>query len=130
MLIEKAELDSEYFKAQHDARHWPEMKKRLAEVIKTKTRDQWCEIMEGSDVCFAPVLDFTEASTHPHNQARGTYITINDVEQPAPAPRFSRTQCELPASPPPAGADTESLLAEWGFDRDAIEGLRESGALS
>lgn len=124
LLIEKAGLDSDQFKPQHDAKHWPELKQRLADVIKTKTREQWCEIMEGTDVCFAPVLDYTEAPQHPHNQARETYITVGGVEQPAPAPRFSRSKCDVPTVPPVEGADTEAVLREWGFDAETIAGLK------
>lgn len=130
LLIEKAGLDPEQFKQQHNAKKWPELKEQLAGVIKSRTRDQWCEIMEGTDVCFAPVLDYTEASQHPHNKARGTYITVNEIEQPAPAPRFSRSECETPTAPAAAGSDTESVLVDWGFDADRIAGLRDSGAFS
>jgi alpha-methylacyl-CoA racemase len=130
LLIEKAELDLETFKEQHSPKQWPELKRQLADVIKRKTRDEWCQIMEGTDICFAPVLDYQEAPQHPHNKDRGTYITINDIEQPAPAPRFSRTQCETPAAPPAEGSDTEAVLADWGFDPDAIKTARESGALT
>ena len=130
LLIEKAGLDPEQFKQQHNAKKWPELKEQLAGVIKSRTRDQWCEIMEGTDVCFAPVLDYTEASQHPHNKAQGTYITVNEIEQPAPAPRFSRSECETPTAPAAAGSDTESVLVDWGFDADRIAGLRDSGAFS
>ncbi len=127
LLIEFAGLDPESFKEQHNAKKWPQLKRELAVAIKSKTRHEWCEIMEGTDICFAPVLDYTEAPQHPHNAARGTYITINGIEQPAPAPRFSRSKCETPAAPPAEGTDTEAVLTDWGFDNDLIGSLRDSG---
>jgi alpha-methylacyl-CoA racemase len=83
-------------------------------VFKTRSRDEWCELMEGTDVCFAPVLDIREAPKHPHNQARETYIEIGGMTQPAPAPRFSRTSPEVNFAPHLPGSDKESVLAEWG----------------
>lgn len=130
LLIEQAGLDRDTFKDQHNAKNWPELKRQLTNLFKTKTRDQWCEIMEGTDVCFAPVLDYTEAPEHPHNRARGTYISINGVAQPAPAPRFSRSECETPNAPPAEGSDTDAVLTDWGFDPASIESLRHRGALS
>jgi alpha-methylacyl-CoA racemase len=130
LLIEQTGIDPDLFAGQHDATQWPRLKQILADVFKTKTQHQWCQIMEGTDVCFAPVLNFSEASSHPHNQARRTYINIDGIEQPAPAPRFSRTQAETPAPPPAEGADTEAVLAAWGFDAERIATLRRRGALS
>ncbi|MES2097833.1 MAG: CaiB/BaiF CoA-transferase family protein [Pseudomonadota bacterium] len=84
------------FDAQHDRTQWPAQKARLTEIFKSKTRDAWCALMEGTDICFAPVLDWTEVADHPHNKARGTFIEVNGVVQPAPAPRYSATPCDLP----------------------------------
>ena len=83
-------------------------------IFKTKTRDEWCEIMEGTDVCFAPVLDFTEAPQHPHNIARKTYQELDGITQPTPAPRFSRTFSEIQFGSRAAGEDTEEVLKDWG----------------
>jgi alpha-methylacyl-CoA racemase len=115
--------------AQMDRSEWPAMKKRLAAVFKTKTRDEWCRVMEGTDVCFAPVLTMREAAGHPHNQARQTFVEIQGVTQPAPAPRFSRTPGAIAGPPAAPGAHTDEALAAWGFDDDAIAKLRSSGVL-
>ncbi|MDJ0653107.1 MAG: CaiB/BaiF CoA-transferase family protein [Xanthomonadales bacterium] len=130
LLLEKLELDPETFGKQLDPSRWPELKQRLEQVFRTRTRQEWCELLEGTDACFAPVLDFTEAPDHPHNRARQTFIDINGLTQPAPAPRFSRSQCDVPEPGSPEGADTESVLADWGFEAEEIEALRQSGALT
>jgi alpha-methylacyl-CoA racemase len=130
LLMEKAELDADVFADQHNGEKWPEMKAALADVMKQKTRDEWCDIMEGTDICFAPILDYEEAPNHAHNKARETYIEVDGVVQPAPAPRFSRSSCETPAAPHAEGADTESVLSDFGFDADAIAALREQGVLT
>src|SRR5579863_9392322 len=90
-LLRLTGLEREDLPAQHDAASWPAMKQRFASIFRTKTRDEWCRIMEGSEVCFAPVLSMAEAPAHPHNRHRGTFVAENGVIQPAPAPRFSRT---------------------------------------
>jgi alpha-methylacyl-CoA racemase len=115
---------------QHDKTTWPAMKVRVAEVFKTKTRDEWCEILEGSDACFAPVLSMTEAPEHPHNVERQTFVERNGIVQPAPAPRFSRTTPEIQRPPAFPGQHTNEALADWGFDADDIAKLRESGAIA
>lgn len=114
LLLDKLDLDSEEIAAQNDARQWPEMKCRLEAIFKMRSRDEWCELMEGSDVCFAPVLDFREAPDHPHNRARGTYIDLDGLIQPAPAPRFSRTPLKVKFSPRTPGSDREAVLKDWG----------------
>lgn len=130
LLLEKAQLDPEVFKHQHDPAQWPQLKQRLVDIFKTRTRQYWCELMEGSDVCFAPVLDYSEAPQHPHNQARDTYTNIDGVVQPAPAPRFSRTACDTPASAPAEGADTQSVLRDWGFSQDDTAELIAAGVVT
>lgn len=130
LLLEKAQLDPQVFGQQMDSRHWPELKEKLVGVFKTKTQAQWCELMEGTDVCFAPVLDFQEAKDHPHNAARETYIDVDGMVQPAPAPRFSRTPGEVAFGSRPQGADTEAVLGDWGFSSEEIQHLREQGGLS
>lgn len=114
-LVEKAALDPEVFGSQLDTSQWPALKEKLTEVFKTKTREQWCEIMEGTDVCFAPVLDLMEAPQHPHNVARKTYIDLDGIKQPAPAPRFNRTVTEVQFGSRYAGQDTEEILKDWGI---------------
>jgi len=112
-----------------DRTAWPATKARIAALAKTKTRDEWCELLEGTDACFAPVLDPGEAPHHPHNEQRGTFVEIGGVVQPAPAPRFSRTRPEVPSPPPRAGRDTDAALADWGFAADEVAGLRAAGAI-
>jgi alpha-methylacyl-CoA racemase len=130
LLVEKAGLDPDTFAPQMDAARWPELKAKLAEVFRTKTRDEWCALMEGTDVCFAPVLSIFEAPEHPHNAARGTFVDVDGITQPAPAPRFSRTAAEIRGAAPAAGADSVSVLADFGFGADEIEALRAAGAIS
>ena len=98
---------------------------RFESVFKTKTRDEWCEIMEGSDVCFAPVLTFNEAPNHPHNRARKTFVDVEGVFQPNPAPRFSRTPGSVKGSAPGYGQNTRDGLLEWGFREAEIDSLEE-----
>jgi alpha-methylacyl-CoA racemase len=114
-LLEKAGVDDERFKRQMDAANWPALKNALAQIFRSKTRDQWCALMEGTDVCFAPVLSMTEAPGHPHNMARQTFVEYDGVVQPAPAPRFSRTEPELSRSPPAPGEHTAEILKDWGI---------------
>ena len=114
---------------QNDRASWPALKDRMAELIRTRTRDEWCELMEGTDACFAPVLDPGEAPSHPHNRHRGTFIDVEGVTQPAPAPRFSRTAPEVQRPPARAGQHTDEALADWGFTADEVAKLREVGAV-
>jgi len=99
------------FGAQFDAARWPALKDRLAAIFRTKTRDQWCALMEGTDICFAPVLSLAEAPGHPHNVARNAFVELGGMNQPAPAPRFSATPADPPRLPPEAGADNDALLS-------------------
>ena len=115
---------------QMDQAHWPEMKERIAAIFKSKTRAEWCEIMEGSDVCFAPVLSPTEAQQHPHNVHRNTFVEVGGFKQPAPAPRFDRTSPGTPTPARFAGQDTNAALARWGFAEAEIESLHSSGAVA
>jgi len=129
LLLEKTGIDDPAFQNQMDKEGWPELSEKIAEVFRTKTRAEWCDIMEGSDVCFAPILDFDEAPEHPHNKARNTFIQIEGVTQHAPAPRFSRTQNATPAPPPNAGEHTQEILTNWGFSESDIENLKSSGTV-
>ena len=127
-LMRLSGLEGEKLPAQNDTSSWPTMKQRLAAIFRTRTRDEWCKIMEGSEVCFAPVLSMSEAAAHPHNRRRGTLVEVYGVTQPAPAPRFSRTPGAIQRPPSAPGADTESALREWGFSAEEIERLVAAGA--
>ena len=110
LLRQHAGLSEPGFDQQMDPKAWPVLKQKLAEVFKTKTRDEWCAIMEGTDVCFAPILTMREAPDHPHNAAREIFVTRHGVTQPAPAPRFSRTPSAIRDA---AKADIAELTSEW-----------------
>ncbi len=128
-MVTKAGIPECFIQERNNPAKWPELKAALIETFKSKSRDEWVEILEGSDACVAGMLDFEEAIDHPHNKARGTYIEINGIQQPAPAPRFSRSVCETPAAPRAEGTDTQVVLEEWGFNADEIVVMREAGAL-
>lgn len=129
LLRERAGLADPAFDAQLDRAAWPALKAKVAEAFARKTQAEWCEIFEGTDACVAPVLDMDEAPRHPHNQARGTFVEVEGVMQPAPAPRFSRTPGAVQGPPPALGADADAALRDWGFDEKAVAALRSSGAL-
>ena len=130
LLIETLGLSGDPdFVDQYDRQKWPELKRRFAEIFKSKTRDEWCELMEGTDICFAPVLDFDEAPLHPHNKARGTFSDVDGVRQPSPAPRFSRTVSEIASGPPAVGQDTDSILSAAGYSAAQLTALREQGVI-
>ncbi|MGZ4693728.1 MAG: CaiB/BaiF CoA transferase family protein [Acidimicrobiales bacterium] len=114
---------------QSDRDSWPAMKQRMAALIRTRTRDEWCALLEGSDACFAPVLDPDEAAEHPHNRERGTFTEVGGVVQPAPAPRFSRSVPEIAGPPPGPGEHTAEALSDWGFPAEEIAELRAAGAV-
>jgi len=129
-FLELAGLDTERFGSQMDHAAWPRLKTELETVFKTRTRDEWCEILEGSDACFAPVLSMREAPGHPHNKARQTYVTVDGMVQPAPAPRFERTPSEIRHGSRPLGSDTASVLAEAGYEEQEIDAFRVEGSLT
>lgn len=129
LLKEKAGLGEEFAEQMNEAR-WPEQKEKIAAIFRSKTRDQWCEIMEGSDVCFAPVLGLEEAPQHPHNVARGSFISVDGVTQHAPTPRFSRTPSATPQSMRKPGTDTRATLLRAGFGEAEVAALIESGAVT
>lgn len=130
LLLEKTGISDPAFKSQMDRGAWPDLKAKLAAVIATKTRDEWCVLMEATDVCFAPVLDLDEAPKHAHNRARETFVEIAGVTQPAPAPRFSRTPGAIQGPPPAIGAHDREALKDWGFSDGEIDGLQAAGALN
>jgi alpha-methylacyl-CoA racemase len=116
---------------QMDRARWPEMKARLTEIFLGRTRDEWCSIMEGTDICFAPVLTMDEAAQHPHNVERGTFVDVAGVTQPAPAPRFDRTPAQIQRPPAHTGQHTDEILAEWlGADAARIDALRAAGTVA
>lgn len=128
LFLAKTGLTDPDFSQQWDRARWPELKARLATHLETRSRDEWCQLLEGSDACVAPVLDMDEAPEHPHNRARGTFIEVGGIIQPAPAPRFSRSTPATPR-PPITGATGEDVLADWGFQAAAIDALRQAGAI-
>ena len=128
LLLEKLGLDDDpEFADPYDHQSWPKLKKRFAEIFKTRTRREWCDKLEGSDVCFAPVLDFAEAPDHAHNRARSVFTTLDGVPQPAPAPRFSETESKVTSPPPAPGENTEQVLKLAGYSAEECEALREQG---
>ena len=130
-LVARAGLDAQVFApgSQNDRGQWPDFSARLTALFLTRTRDEWCTLMEGTDVCFAPVLTMTEAPDHPHNRARGTYIDVDGYAQPAPAPRFSRTPSQVQHGQHEVGADAAEVLQAHGFDAAAIAALKAAGTV-
>ena len=129
-LLERSGLKNEELPRQNDRPSWPGMKQRLKALFLTKTRDEWCKIMEGTDICFAPVLSMDEAPQHPHNRVRGTFVVQGGVTQPAPAPRFSRTPSAIQCPPAVPGEHTEEALRDWGFSPTELGKLRNCGAIA
>ena len=124
-LLKRIGVEAESLPAQLDRARWPEAKETLARLFKTRTRAEWCRLLEGSDACFAPVLSMAEARRHPHNVARGTFVEVGGVEQPRPAPRFSRTDAAIQRPPARVGEHTDEALGDWGFSAAEITALRE-----
>ena len=129
LLLEKTGVSAAEFEAQQDRDGWDNLRNKLADVFKTKTRDEWDAIMGGTDVCFGPVLTLEEAPKHPHNVARKTFVELDGVVQPAPAPRFSATPGEIQSGPPAIGGDNDKALGDWGFSGGEIDKLKTAGAL-
>ncbi|TAN52844.1 MAG: CoA transferase [Betaproteobacteria bacterium] len=126
-LLERLGLAGEALPAQHDRSRWPELRSRLAQVFRAKTRAEWDCVFEGSDACFAPVLTFSEARAHAHNASRNTFIDSGRLAQPAPAPRYSRTPGAIRREPPERGARGGEALTDWGFSPEEIERLASLG---
>lgn len=127
-FLERVGLAGEELPAQNDPTGWPRLRERFAALFRTRTRAQWCELLEGTDACFAPVLSPLEAPAHPHNKARGSFVDVAGVVQPAPAPRFERTRPEVASGAPWAGQHTVEALADWGFPATEIDALIARGA--
>ena len=128
-LVEKLGLASAGLPKQHDRKGWPVLRERFAAAIAGKTRDEWEHTFEGSDACVAPVLAMGEVEKHPHNVARATFVRRDGVLQPAPAPRFSRTACEMGPAARGRGADGEAVLKDWGFAAAQIAELKKAGVV-
>jgi alpha-methylacyl-CoA racemase len=128
-LLRRLGLDGGDLPAQLDRDGWPLLRERLAAVFRTRTREEWCELLAGTDACVAPVLALGEAPAHPHNRARGTFVEVGGVTQPAPAPRFSRTPCDPPTPAASPGDHTDQALADWGLPPDRIARLRATTAI-
>jgi len=128
-LLERLGLDAKTLPGQHERKRWPELRAAFAAAFKTRTREAWCKEMEGTDVCFAPVLSLAEAPLHAHNRARGAFTEIDGVTQPAPAPRFSRTPGAIRRAAPRRGQGGAQALADWGFSAAEIDAWGERGAV-
>lgn len=128
-LIEKLGITEPEFEDQSNTEQWPQLKQKLQVIFSTKTQTQWCELLEGTDCCFSPVLSLTEATKHPHIQARGNFITVAGIEQPAPAPRFDRTPGEIQSPPVAAGNDTKTVLEQHDFSLTEIQDLLDKGVI-
>ena len=129
LLLEKAGITAHAFDEQWERARWPELKSKLAAVIKRKTRDEWCAIMEGTDACFAPVLTLSEVPQHPVHQARGNFVERDGITQPNPAPKFSKTPGAIQGGIASLGEHSETALADWGFSPNEIAALKSCGAL-
>ncbi len=129
LLKQHAELSEDEFGDQNNQALWPQLSAKLSSIFKQKTQAQWCEIMEGTDVCFAPVLRYTDAPDHPANVARNTYTEVDGLVQPAPAPRFSRTPSEIAHGVHGGGEDTEAVLSAMGFAGQEITELKDKGSI-
>jgi alpha-methylacyl-CoA racemase len=130
LLLEKTGASREGFGNQMNQAKFPDMKEKLAAILKTKTRDAWCALMEGTDVCFAPVLSLAEAPNHPHNVARKSYVDVAGLVQPAPAPKFSRTAPPTPQPATPVGTDTDTVLREFGFSDGELADLKKQAVVA
>ena len=130
LLLDTLGLADPAFRIQSDRSMWPPLRTALADAFARRTRQEWCDILQGTDACFAPVLDLAEAPSHPHNASRGTFVERDGIVQPAPVPRFSRTEAALRSSPPRPGEHGRAILAEHGFSNAEIQALYGSGALS
>jgi alpha-methylacyl-CoA racemase len=126
-LLEKCGIDDPALRSQWQREEWPALREKLARIFLTRTRAQWCALLEGSDACFAPVLDLDEAAGHAQNRARSTFVEVDGTAEPAPAPRFSRTVPEVRESYPLLGAEGKAMLGRWGVDSERIQALRRAG---
>lgn len=128
-LFEKMGMDTEWLQRSHDKQQWPALREELTKVFASRPREQWCQILEGSDACFSPVLSMAQAPLHPHAQARNAFVHIGGHLQPAASPRFSRSRLPSPTPPEAPGASADAALAQWGYSAADIQRLRQSGAV-
>ena len=126
-LLSRLGVAAQDLPGQHERTRWPELRELLRRKFKEKTRAEWCEAFEGSDACFAPVLTFSEARAHPHNVARHASVHSGRVDQPAPAPRFSRTPGAIRRAPPERGEGGRQALLDWGFSNPDLEKFKTLG---
>jgi alpha-methylacyl-CoA racemase len=129
VLLDRLALPKAEFADRMNPQSWPRLRARLRAQFLSRPRDQWCELLEGTDACVAPILDMDEAPRHPHNQARGTFVAEGNSVQPAPAPRFSRTECRIQRPPAQLGEHSAEILHDWGIDSKRIDALRQAGAI-
>jgi alpha-methylacyl-CoA racemase len=129
LLLERMGIDDIDPAAQNDPRQWPAMQRRFEAAFRTRSRQEWCDALQDTDACFTPVLSLTEATRHPHALARGTYVEVDGIIQPGPAPRFSRTPSSISQPPRPAGAGARAALEAWGMAPARIEALGRAGVL-
>lgn len=129
LLLELCGIDDPEFLKQNEKESWASLRQKLEELFATKPQAQWCELLEGTDVCFAPVLNLAEAPQHPHNKARASFVDFEGVTQPAPAPRFSRSQSSIQSAAAIAGEHSEEILKDWGFDDHTIAELARENAI-
>ncbi len=128
-FVRRLGLEPSELPRQHDRSGWPELRRRFAETIAGRSRDEWERVFAGSDACVAPVLALAEVAQHPHNAARGTFVERDGVLQPAPAPRFSRSAPQMGAPPRPVGTDTDAVLVDFGFSAAEIAELKDGGVV-
>src|SRR3954451_6093440 len=126
-LLSRLNLKGRNLPDQYERARWPEMREVFRRTFKSRTREEWCRVFEGSDACFAPVLTFSESRRHPHNAARASHVEVGGVSQPAPAPRFSRKPGAVRRTPPERGEGALAALADWGFSAAEVERLRSGG---
>jgi len=129
LFLKLLELPDEQFSDRLNADFWPQHRKLFEEIFASRPRAAWCDLLEGTDICFAPVLDLEEAAEHEHNRARGVFVNANGMSQPAPAPRFSNSPPEIPGAPPIPGENRETALLDWGFEADEVENLIKTDIL-
>lgn len=130
LLLKTLEIDPDSLPKQMDREHWPVLKEKFKEIFLTKSRDEWCALMENTDICFAPVLSMAEAANYSHNKERGAFVDVDGQMHPAPAPRFSKTPSSIKNPPCSPGQHTEETLKEWGISDDRISLLKKAEAIN
>lgn len=126
-LLSRLNLSARELPGQHERARWKELREIFARTFKSRTREDWCKVFEGADACFAPVLSFSESREHSHNRSRASFVSVAGVEQPSPAPRFSRTAANVPGAPPERGQGGRQCLLDWGFTAGDVERLKSRG---